>query len=112
MAHLHYARTAYKGGCLKASARLEYIMSKPEHAYSAADRQLDYVRQPTREDLVCTASRNLPAWAKDNPYTFFQAAELFDVRKDADVKRQWTCFEEWKIMLPQELTREQNGSVD
>lgn len=91
--------------------RLEYITSKPAHAYSAAERQLDYTRQLQREDLVRTASRNLPAWATGNPYTFFQAAELYDQRQDADVKRQWTAFEEWKIMLPHELTREHNEAL-
>jgi hypothetical protein len=46
-------------------------------------------------------TRNLPAWAEGNPHTYFQAAERYEGKNRV-------AFEEWKITLPQELSREQN----
>jgi MobA/MobL family len=51
--------------------------------------------------LVCAGTRNLPAWASGNPYTYFQAAEQYE-------RANGVAFEEWKITLPQELTVAQN----
>src|SRR5215831_12480215 len=101
VAHLHFRRTVYKSGAGKASARLDYITRDLDHQVTPAERQLRYVAQPGREDLVFTRSRNLPDWAAGDPHVFFQAAEQYE----------WAlgnAFEEWKITLPQELTRHQS----
>ena len=74
MAHLHFRRTVYKSGGAQATQRLEYITRQPAHELNAAARQLRYIRDG-REDLVYERSRNLPAWAHDNPHVYFQAAE-------------------------------------
>src|SRR5262245_32805939 len=103
MAHMHFRCTTYKSGGSIASKRLEYITRQPVGELTAAERQLRYV-QDDREDLVFTQSRNLPAWAKDNPHVFFQAAE-----KHEGVG--WVAFEEWKISLPQSFTHQQNRKL-
>jgi MobA/MobL family len=111
VAHLHFKRTAYHTGAKKASVRLEYITGKSEHAYEAAGQKLDYIGKTGREDVVITTSRNLPAWAQDNPYTYFQAAEQYE-RKASDrtdgKERHGIAFEEWKVTLPRELSVAQN----
>jgi hypothetical protein len=70
---------------------------------TAADRQLRYVRED-REDLVYERSRNLPAWAEDNPHTYFRAAERHE-------RVNGVAFEEWKVTLPQELSHVQNMTL-
>ena len=101
MAHLHFARTVYRSGAGKAAARLAYITRQPEHEGSAYARQARYVAREDREDLVYERSRNLPAWAEHNPYTYFRAAERYE-------RANGVAFEEWKVTLPQELTHGQN----
>ena len=104
MAHLHFRRTLYKGGGTQASARIDYITGRTEADASTATRQLAYITRVEREDLVYESSRNLPAWAEGNPHVYFQAAERGEAKKEIA----WTAFEEWKLTLPQELTRAQN----
>jgi hypothetical protein len=100
MAHLHFKRTVYRSGGSSARQRLEYITRQPARTVGAAERQLRYVRED-REDLVFERSRNLPAWAGDNPHGYFQAAERYEGTNRV-------AFEEWKISLPQELSHRQN----
>jgi hypothetical protein len=107
LAHLHFKRTVYKSGGNKASARLEYITGRTVRARDLADRQLRYIREG-REDLVVEETRNLPAWAAGNPHTYFRAAEQYERLSPNDDTRRGVAFEEWKITLPQELTRVQN----
>ena len=54
-----------------------------------------------REDLVYERSRNLPAWAENNPHTYFRAAERYE-------RVNGVAFEEWKVTLPHELSHRQN----
>src|SRR5215471_3221676 len=73
-----------------------------EHApQSAAERQIRYMAREGREDLVYTRTRNLPAWANGSAQTYFRAAETYE-------RANGNAFEEWKITLPQELSRGQN----
>jgi hypothetical protein len=104
MAHLHFHRTVYKSGGQKAAERVNYITRAERPEESRAERQLRYINQAGREDLVYTRTRNLPAWAEGNPHTYFQAAE----------RQEWAlgnAFEEWKITLPQELSQGQNMAL-
>jgi hypothetical protein len=103
MAHLHFKRTVYRSGGSVASKRLEYITRQPGRQLSAAERQLRYIRDD-REDLVYERSRNLPAWAGNDPHTYFQAAEQYE-----GVGR--VAFEEWKITLPHEFTHRENMAL-
>jgi len=59
---------------------------------------------PQREDCYFTQSRNLPDWAGGDPHTYFREAEA---REPAT----WTAFEEWKVSLPQELSRRQQMAL-
>jgi hypothetical protein len=93
--HLHLKRTVYKSGGQRAAGRVDYI--------TRADAQVSYITGQ-REDLVAQGTRNLPAWAPD-AVTYFAAAEQYEGGGD---KRRYNAFEEWKITLPQELTRAQN----
>src|SRR5882724_11580910 len=103
MAHLHCKRTAYKSGGAAASQRVAYITRQPVQALSRAEQQLQYIRDD-REDLVYTNHRNLPAWSRDNPHTYFQAAERHEGKGRV-------AFEEWKISLPQELSHRENMAM-
>ena len=103
MAHLHFRRTVYTSGGTHASQRLEYITRQPAHELDAAERQLRYIRDG-REDLVYARSRNLPAWAHDNPHVYFQAAEAHE-------RAGGVAFEEWKVSLPQELSHRENMAL-
>jgi MobA/MobL family len=82
--------------------------------YEAAGQKLDYIGKTGREDVVTTTSRNLPAWAMGNPYTYFQAAEQYE-RKASDrtdgKERHGIAFEEWKMTLPRELSVQQNTEL-
>jgi hypothetical protein len=106
VAHLHFRRTVYKTGSGKASARLEYIQRQPALTRSAEQhlRYITRVEHEGREDLVATGSRNMPAWAEENPHVFFQAAEQYE-------RQGGVAFEEWKVTLPVELSRDQNGAL-
>jgi hypothetical protein len=113
MAHLHFRRTVYKSGGRKASGRVSYVTREPVRKENVAERQLRYVSRADREDLVFTHSRNLPAWAKGDPHSYFRAAEQYErapnAEKSADKKDyRGVAFEEWKITLPHELTKSQN----
>jgi hypothetical protein len=100
----------YRSGGKQAADRLEYItrqsaqtskgVETSQSSEMAAERQLRYVREG-REDLVYERSRNLPAWARDNPHTYFRAAETYE-------RAGGVAFEEWKVTLPQELSSRQN----
>src|SRR6266699_2618691 len=103
MAHLHYRITKYKSGGARASRRLEYITRLPAEALSRGERQIRYT-QGDREDLVYANTRNLPAWARQNPYVFFQAAERYE-------RANGVAFEEWKITLPQEFSHRDNMAL-
>jgi hypothetical protein len=98
MPHLHFKRTVYKSGGQSAAARVDYI--------TRSEKQLDYITGQ-REDLVAQGTRNLPAWAPD-ALTYFTAAEQYE---GGGEKRRYNAFEEWKITLPQELTRDQNRAL-
>ena len=87
----------------KASQRLEYITRQPSTGVDGPDRQLRYVREG-REDLVYERSRNLPAWAENNPHTYFRAAERYE-------RANGVAFEEWKVTLPHELSHRQNMAL-
>ena len=103
MAHLGFARTVYKSGSNgKAAARIAYITGRMATPLDFATRQLVYLTQG-REDLVKEGTGNLPVWAQD-AQAYFSAAEKFE-GKDR------VAFEEWKITLPHELTREQNEAL-
>lgn len=106
MAHLHFRRMVYKSGGRAAAGRIAYITGAREPS-SSAEQQLAYIAG-TREDLVFTQTRNLPAWAEGNATTFFRAAEAYEGGGDT---RAWNAFEEWKITLPQELTIAQNTAL-
>lgn len=120
---MHFKRTVYKSGAGKARERVKYVTrddlsrttlekeaaargeAVPEKGLDRnAESHLRYAHRPDREDLVYTHSRNLPAWAQNNPETYFCAAEEFE----------WVggnAFEEWKITLPHELTPVQNFAL-
>jgi hypothetical protein len=103
MAHLHFRCTTYKSGGSSATQLLEYITRQPAQELTAAERQIRYT-QDDRDDLVFTATRNLPAWSGDKPQVFFQAAEKYEGVG-------WVAFEEWKVSLPHELTQDQNRAL-
>ncbi len=100
MAHLHFRRTTYKSGGRQATGRVRYITRQPMREVSPAVQQLRYIAEG-REDCLFTTSKNLPAWAENNPHVFFQAAETYE-------RANGIAFEEWKIALPQELSHGQN----
>jgi hypothetical protein len=110
MAHLHFRRTVYKAGSSKAAARIEYITGQKITEQDKADRQLRYIKEG-REDLITEGTRNLPAWAEGNPHTYFRAAEQYERASVNNVQRRGVAFEEWKITLPQELSRAQNQAL-
>jgi hypothetical protein len=103
MALLRFRRDVYKAGGASASARVSYITRQPVGALSRAEQQLRYIAEG-REDCLFTTSKNLPAWAVDNPHVFFQAAEKYE-------RANGTAFEEWKIALPQELSHRDNMAL-
>ena len=80
--------------------RVAYITREP----ASAERQLAYIANTAREDLVCTASRNLPAFSASNAYRFFEASEKYE-------RVNGVAFEELKITLPVELTLHQNAAL-
>jgi hypothetical protein len=90
----------YKSGGAKAKARVAYI-TRGEAKDLKAEGQLRYIGRAEREDLVYTRSRNLPAWAHNDPYAYFRAAEIHE-------RVGGVAFEEWKVTLPQELSSRQN----
>jgi hypothetical protein len=105
MAHLHFRRTVHKSGGKQAAARVRYITREGQHEpVSLAERQLRYVTQAGREDLLYTRSRNLPDWAQGSPHAYFRAAEQYE-------RANGNAFEEWKITLPQELSPRQNMAL-
>jgi MobA/MobL family len=99
VAHLHFRRTVYKSGGGKAARRIAYITRTEGKSQTPSARQLKYIAQG-REDLVAAGTRNLPAWAPD-AHTYFAAAEQYEGANRV-------AFEEWKITLPVELSREAN----
>jgi hypothetical protein len=102
VAHLHFQRTVYKSGGQHAAAKVRYITRETEREpASLAERQLRYLSREGREDLVYTRSRNLPAWAQQNPHTYFRATERYE-------RANGIAFEEWKLTLPRELSPRQN----
>lgn len=104
MAHLGFTRTVYKSGSQgKAADRIAYITGRMSTPLDFATRQLVYLTQG-REDLVKEGTGNLPAWAGGDAQTYFSAAEKYE-GKDR------VAFEEWKVSLPHELTREQNAAL-
>lgn len=110
MPHLHFARTVYKAGSVAASARLEYITGQRALQQDRGTRQIRYQKEG-REDLVEEGTRNLPDWAQGNPYTYFRAAEQYERQSPNDTQRRGISFEEFKISLPRELTREANTAL-
>jgi hypothetical protein len=116
LAHLHFRRTVYKSGGAKASARITYITRDLAQVEGPANRQLRYATRADREDLVITETRNLPAWAKGDPHSYFRAAEHYERAPNAEKKAggkdyRGVAFEEWKITLPHELTKGQNTKL-
>src|SRR6266446_2672873 len=103
MAHLHFRRTTYKSGGRQATGRVRYITRQPMREVSPAVQQLRYIAEG-REDCLFTTSKNLPAWAENNPHVFFQAAETYE-------RANGIAFEEWKMTLPQELSHGQNMAL-
>jgi hypothetical protein len=99
MRALHFA-VAYRTRGTKqapAQAHVRYIT----RAQVGAAEHVGYVTrttQPTREDLVATGYGNLPAWAQDDPATFFAAADTFE-RVNGRTATQITA------MLPRALGR-------
>jgi hypothetical protein len=105
MATTHFARSVYKGRgeVGRAAARVRYILrEEPEpQAEGLVDHHTKvHGTEDIREDLVCAGHGNLPTWAGDNPVTFFSAAERYEFADN-------TAYEEWKLSLPRELTRDQ-----
>lgn len=122
VAHLHFRQTVYKGGGSKAADRVSYITRTPAHDLTQdatrAAHALAYIegRGPHagREDVVHTASHNLPAWAHGNPVAFFSTAERREGARHVGpfaTGKEPTAFSEWKISLPRELTIAQNVAL-
>jgi MobA/MobL family len=103
VALLRFRREVYKSGGRQAIGRVSYITRQPVRAVSPAAQQLRYISE-AREDCLFTTSKNLPAWARGNPYVFFQAAEQHE-------RANGIAFEEWKIALPQELSHRDNMAL-
>jgi hypothetical protein len=106
MAHLHFRRTVYKSGGQKASGRLAYLSGTRIDTSAHAEAQLTYLSHG-REDLVAEGTHNLPSWA-NTAQDFFVAAEHYERQSLNDYQRRGIAFEEWKITLPHELSRQQN----
>jgi hypothetical protein len=107
MAHLSYMRTVYKSGSRQATNRLLYITGCTVRAWGSTEREGQEERR-RREDVVMVGTCNLPAWAEGNPHSYFRAAEQYERYSPQDDTRRGIAFEEWKILLPQELSRAQN----
>ena len=56
------------------------------------------------EKLEATESGNMPAWAGENPLTFWQAADQYE-------RANGTVYREHEIALPRELTAEQRAEL-
>lgn len=56
------------------------------------------------EKLEATESGNMPAWAEENPLTFWQAADQYE-------RANGTVYREHEIALPRELTAEQRAEL-
>ena len=100
MASLHFQRSAYKSGTTRATALVSYLTRTPGHTVTRAE-QYERFKAEGREDLYYTQTRNLPGWAMGSPHVYFTTAAEYE----------WAlgnAFEEWKIMLPQELNPGQN----
>ena len=107
MAHLGFTRTVYKSGSAdKAAARIEYITGHTIMPLDQTTRELRYLTEG-REDLVKEGTRNLPTWAA-SAHAYFAAAERYE---GGGEHRQYNAFEEWKILLPYELSRAQNEAL-
>lgn len=106
MAHLHFRRTVYKSGGQKASARLDYMSGKKVPTQEQAEAQITYISNG-REDLVAEGTHNLPSWAT-TAQDFFVAAEQYERQALNNYQRRGIAFEEFKITLPHELSREEN----
>lgn len=103
MAHLGFTRTVYKSGSNgKAAARVAYITGRSMQGPDRAGQQLEYLTAG-RDDVVQEGTGNLPGWAKD-ARTYFHAAERYEGKERV-------AFEEWKVTLPYELSRDQNKAL-
>jgi hypothetical protein len=97
MAHLGFTRTVTKAGASKAAGRIAYLTRRD--------------RSQPREDLLAVGTRNLPAWAKGEALTYFQAAETYERASPDNVQRRGVAFEEWRVTLPYELSPVQNQAL-
>jgi MobA/MobL family len=61
--------------------------------------------------LVKEVTGNMPVWAAGSAHTYFAAAEHYERLSLGNAQRRGIAFEEWKIMLPHELSRAQNEGL-
>jgi hypothetical protein len=90
-------------GAQSATRAVAYLTR--EGAYAPAQREVGYlVRETeatrTRDDLVWQATYNLPTWADNDPYRFFEAAAAYE-----RTNGRWAITLE--VALPKELSRQE-----
>ncbi len=102
MAIANFQRTVYHSGGNLATGRVQYITRTGPYQSQAEARVLhqgfEADSEQVREDLVYWRARNLPAWAHDDPVTFFSAAEKRE-------RSHGVAYTEWRFSLPREMTR-------
>jgi len=103
VAQLYFHRSVYKSGNKQATAKVRYLTRKPGHTLSRADQYERFIAEG-REDLYYTQTRNLPDWARGSPHVYFREAAEYE-------RANGNAFEEWKIMLPQDLSPRQNMAL-
>jgi MobA/MobL family len=109
MAHLHFDITprTRRGSATTAKRAVAYLVR--EGSYAPAAREVDYLTRAStdtrkRDDLVWQDTRNMPRFAHDNPYNFFESAAAYE-RKNG----QWAIAVQ--ASLPRELSRVQQLEI-
>jgi hypothetical protein len=100
MSTTYFSRTVVKGGQVGAAFRVRYLTralrSEREDVQGRAQRTENHPAPP-REDLVFWRARNMPSWAREDPATFFRAAEQYS-------SPAWIAYEAWTFSVPRELS--------
>jgi hypothetical protein len=98
-----------QGGADNPSESIAYLAREGRYAPGVVAREVGYLDRSTealrdRDDLVWKEAGNMPSWARNDPYVFFEAAHDHERRNG-----RWAMAME--VALPRDLTREQQREM-
>jgi hypothetical protein len=96
----YFRRRAVKGGQAGAAFRVWYLtrtLRSDREGVQDRDEGAEKDTTPLRDDLVFWRARNMPPWAREDPVTFFRAAEQYS-------SPAWIAYEAWTFSVPRELS--------